>query len=118
VAKSGEEYKRKLEAYEAEEKAKGDLFDPKALVESAKTIRTVNDPELGVIKFGVLTMKDLLDLNKVQDDQKKSIVMLHMMLVKAYPDLTVEDIEKMPAAESARLIAILTKQSGFLKPAR
>jgi len=112
-----EEYKRKLEQYEAEQTEKAKVFDPKEILRSAKEPRSIIDEVLGEVKFGVLTLGELLELNKV-DEQEKSVVMLWMMLKKAHPDLAIEDVKALPIDVSTRLFQILPSQGFLSQPSK
>lgn len=92
------EYKRQIEAYEAEQQQKAKVFDPKAIAENARQIQTLVDSELGVIRYGMLTWKEFkaLNLQEIEDDEEKAYRVLHAMLRKAEPDLTWEDFEALP----------------------
>ena len=112
-----EEYKRKLEQYEAEQTEKAKVFDPKEILRSAKEPRSIIDEVLGEVKFGVLTLGELLELNKVEE-QEKSVVMLWMMLKKAHPDLAIEDVKALPIDVSTRLFQILPSQGFLSQPSK
>jgi len=109
-----EEYKRKLEQHEAKQAEKAKLFDPKDLLRNAGEIREVVHPELGVVRYGVLTVGDLLEINKAESNEKRSLLMLWKMLQKATPDLTAEEVERLPMDVAAALLTALTKEAGFL----
>lgn len=94
-----------------EEKAK--LFDPEEAVQEARTIRTIEDEELGVIKFRVLTMREMLELTKIKDEEERALRMIHAMLAPAYPTLTVEKLKDLPAPTATRLMNLLLERAGF-----
>lgn len=98
---------RRLEA----EKAR--LFNPDELIQEARKIRSVEDEVLGTVKFRVLTMREMLELNKVKDEEERALRMVHMMLMDAYPNLTVEKLRELPAPIAVRLMNLLLERAGF-----
>jgi len=111
-----EEYKRELEQYEQEKHAKAKLFNPKELVAKAREIQTVEDPEHGTIRYGILTMQDLLEINSTcKTNEDRSLQILYHMLKKAYPDLTLEEVRDMPMEDAAHLLTLLSEKAGFLQ---
>lgn len=68
---------------------------------------------LGVISYGRLTMKDLADIKRVEDEIEQSYMMLHRMLVKANPDLTLEEIGNWEPSVFARVFQGLVDLSDF-----
>jgi hypothetical protein len=91
-------------------------FDPAEVVAEAAIIRELNDSILGKVRFGALTLKELRSISKFDDVNDRSYHMIHLMLQKAYPNLTFEQFEAMPFEKVARLSQLLNKHiSGFLQ---
>jgi hypothetical protein len=109
-----EEYAKKLEQYEAEKAEKAAKFDVKALIQSSQQIHSVNVEGLGVVQYGVLTLKDTLELAKYASAEEKSAATIWLMLRKAYPDLTLEDVKNMPLDVAAKIMTALNRDMGFL----
>ena len=109
-----EEYAKKLEKYEQEKAEKASKFDVKALVQSGQQLRSVEVEGLGIIQYGVLTLKDSLELSKYQTNEERSAAMIWLMLRKAYPELSLEDVKNLPLDVAASIMTAITKNLGFL----
>lgn len=109
------EYAQRLEDAQQRLLEKAKLFDPKKLVEDAKKIVTIEDEELGIVNYGHLTTEDLLDIGKEPRKEKRSMMIVHKMLSKAYPDVTLEDVLAMPFSASTRLLEMFSRDSDFLR---
>jgi hypothetical protein len=109
---SCEEIMRKARELD-EEKAK--QFDPDELIRGARELRTARDEELGLVRYRVLTMREMLELSKIQNEEERSLRMIHMMLADAYPTLTVEKLKELPASKAIRLMNLLLEKAGFQK---
>jgi len=109
-----EEYAKKLEKYEQEKAEKAAKFDVKALIQNSKQLRSVEVEGLGEIQYGVLTLSDTLELAKYKTTEEKSAAMIWLMLRKAYPELTFEDVKSMPIDVAANIMTAITKDSSFL----
>ena len=103
-----------LDADDAEDVAKGKLFNPRELLLEAKAIRQKYHKQLGLVNFSVLSFDEMLSLGKVEDKNERSKTMLWMMLNKAYPDLQKEDVGKFPGTKVADLLTLVTKDEDFL----
>lgn len=108
------EYQKVLEADDAEDVAKGKLFDPRELLLEAKAMRQKYHKRLGLVNYSVLTFDDMLSLGAITDKSESSKTMLWMMLRKAYPDLRKEDVGMFPGTKVAELLTLVTKDEGFL----
>lgn len=109
-----EGYQKALEADDAEDAAKGKLFNPRELLLEAKAMHQKYHKKLGLVNYSVLTFDDMLSLGKVEDKDERSKTMLWMMLNKAYPDLRKEDVGKFPGTKVAELLTLVTKDEDFL----
>jgi len=109
-----EEYAKKLEKYEQEKAEKAAKFDVKALIESGRKVRSVNIEGLGEIQYGVLTLSDTLELAKYKTTEERSAATIWLMLRKAYPDLTLEDVKSIPIDMAAKIMTALSEEMGFL----
>ena len=104
---------------EASRKKRAKLFDPRNLVIKAKQLKTINDPEYGIITYGSITWDELQDINKEsKSNDEKMFLILHKMLSKAYPDLTVEDIRNFPPQDITKLSSLLMEKDDFLRWAK
>ncbi len=79
-------------------------------------IKTVEDPELGEIEFGELVYDDLIHIEGIENVNERGMKLVYIMRHKADPNVTEDDIRKLPLTVSSRLAEILAKESGFLKP--
>lgn len=70
----------------------------------------------GTVRYGRLTMKDLADIKRVSDEIEQSYIMLHRMLVKANPDLKLEEIASWEPSVFARIFQELVDVSDFREP--
>ena len=92
-----EEFKRKLEKYEEQQKRAARLFDVKEVLAEASEIREVYVPELDrAVRYGALTVGDLSEVEKAETDMEKGIRILWLMLRKANPELKLEEVQKLP----------------------
>ena len=92
------------------------VFDVQQLLERAATIREVEVPGLGRIRFGELTFEDSFEINKCKTDVEKTEMVAYLMLCKAYQDIPRDFLKRLPLVEGAALIDFLTKQPAFLSP--
>jgi hypothetical protein len=111
-----EEMAKKLEKFEREMAEKAKTFNPKELVKSSKEIHQIEIEGVGVIRYGVLTLADMLELNKAESNEERSFKILWLMLRKAYPELTLEDVKAFPMDVAAKILTALTADLGFLAP--
>ena len=115
-----EEYKRQLEEDDKEKAEKlaaiAKKFDPKQVLKSAREIQRITDEQLGEIRYGMLSLKEINELPKEPDIQKRAFQVLYAMLHKGYPDLTFEEFEALPFDIAARLSQLLSERfTGFLQ---
>lgn len=111
-----EEYRKALDADDAEDVAKGKLFDPRELLLEAKAMHQKYHKKLGLVNYHVLSVDEMFSLNKIEDKGESSKTMIWLMLNKAYPDLKKEDIGKFPGVKVAQLLTLITKDGDFLPP--
>jgi len=118
AAEANPELKAVLDKVEkAEDMAKADIdkvkkFNPRKVL--GKQIHTVVDKELGEISYGDLTIGDAFEVNKAQSDQEKGLTILYIMLKKAEPTFTWDEMKAMPFDVANRLLDIIGKQGAFL----
>jgi hypothetical protein len=109
------QYKQKLEEHEIEDaKAKAEIakkFDAKALAESTRKIHVLVDPDLGEIRYGLLSQSEFaaLHLEAIQNDNEKAERVIHAMLQKADPALTWEDYQAMPFDVRGALTLVMSQ---------
>jgi hypothetical protein len=109
------EYRRRLEMHEREvEAAKAEAagkFDVKALAESTRQIHVLVDPDLGEIRYGLLSQAEFaaLHLEAIQNDNEKAERVIHAMLRKADPSLSWEDFQALPFDVRAALTLVMSQ---------
>jgi hypothetical protein len=98
------------------------LFDPIKLTQDSALIHEQDDPELGLVKYGELTLNDAFVIEKCRSDQDKTAMAAYLMLKKAYPamkDYTPDNIlewqKTMPMAEGAMLLLFIRNTPAFLR---
>ena len=98
------------------------LFDPVKLTENANIIHEDEDAELGLIKYGELSLNDAFVIEKCRNDQDKTSMAAYLMLKKAYPEMkdytpeTIMEWEKsFPMAEGAMLLLFIRRTPAFLR---
>jgi len=112
MEKKVEKFKQQLEKYEEEKKRIAKLFNVRELVAEAGEIREKYVPEINaVVRYGMLTMGDLAELEQAKTDMEKGIRVLWLMLRKADPELKLEQVEKLPVDVAT---AVLTAIAGPL----
>ena len=89
------------------------VFDPKRLARETRELVTVTDEVLGTLRYGRLTVDDMTQLNQTTDPTERSLVAAYLMLKKAYPDITLYDVEAFPLQAITRLLKIFDKDTGF-----
>lgn len=105
------EYKQQLDDHQAEQAQIAKKFDPKALSESTRKIHILVDPDLGEIRYGLLSQVEFaaLHLEAIQNDNEKAERVIHAMLQKADPTLTWEDFSAMPFDVRGALTLIMSQ---------
>jgi hypothetical protein len=112
------DFEQKAKDYEAGEAATkaalAKVFDVKALVARTAQIKEVYHPVLGKMRYGELTLEDSFEINKCANAKEKLLTSAWLMLKKADPAITVDDIRKLPLAEGAALSAFAAGDTSFL----
>jgi hypothetical protein len=113
--KSPVEVGRELfEKEEAAEREAGKKFDPRRILEKAREIKTIKDSVLGEVKYSLLSVKELWELNKISDEWERTRKMIFLLLHKAYPELKSEkDLDDFPAQEMTRLCELIASPENF-----
>ena len=123
------ENKVRIDRYEkmaAQEQANIDattkLFNPAELMRRASEIREFNHPQLGLIRFGELTIADSENIRQCISDADKTAMAVYLMLKKAYPEMptyTPENISgfymAFPVMEGAALLQFVSELPVFLQ---
>ena len=98
------------------------LFDPAKLTELVNTVHEEEDPHLGVIRYGELSLHDAFIIEKCKSDAEKTSMAAYLMLKKGNPSMptyTPENISEwqktMPMAEGALLLMFIRKAPAFLR---
>jgi len=105
-----EEYKRKLEEHERREEARLSAIRITDLLSSSQQLKEVAVEGIGLIKYGRLTVEDVLAVNSIKNDVERSIETVTRMLQKADPSITAEDIKKLPADVFAKIVNALARE--------
>jgi hypothetical protein len=105
-----EKLKKGLEEHKAKQAAEAEKFDIAKVLQSAgeikeKYIEAINS----TVRYGVLTLKDSMEIMKPEDPQQRAIVILWKMLQKADPDITLEQIEKLPLTVATAILTEIGK---------
>ncbi len=118
-AKKFMEEMEKADAAEKAQKAKATkLFDPAVVLSDAKRVHILVDEVLGEVRYGVLTKREIDELNdKEKEPDKRAYKMIFTMLKKGYPDLKLADVEDWPYEVVARISELMSKRfTSFLQP--
>ncbi|RLC74258.1 MAG: hypothetical protein DRI61_16980 [Chloroflexi bacterium] len=104
-----EEFKRKLEKYEEQQKRVAKLFDVKEVLQKSGGIREKYVPKLDmVVRYGPLTIDDLPEIRKGATDEEKALRALWIALRKADPTVTLEDLRKLPLEVLTPLLDLIS----------
>jgi hypothetical protein len=98
---------QKLEEERIEKAKKLGDFDPFKVITAAKEIQIVYDDLLGILKFGELTAKEKTECNKIEDRDAQSVHMIYLMLKKANPSLTEDNVKDFPVQILKRIDLLL-----------
>ncbi|MEM2587071.1 MAG: hypothetical protein QXV23_02115 [Candidatus Bathyarchaeia archaeon] len=109
-----EKARRKLEEHERQRQEAAQTIDLKDLVRKTRGLKSVYIDGYGELKYGSLTFSDLIEISKYQSNEERMVAIVYHMLKKAYPELTIEDVKSLPFNVSAKIIAALGKEEGFL----
>ena len=117
-----EDMERKLEEHDKSEAAKTSMatrrYNPREACRRSSEILVVNDETLGEVRFGVLSITEFADLrlSEVKDENARIRKVVHAMLKKANPELTLQEVEAIPFDEFTILNGILGEAlPGFLR---
>lgn len=100
---------RKLEAQERQEKKVVRVDD----ILSLDTLREIWIEGLGFIRYGRLTVEDMIAISRIEDDFEKSLETVTRMLRKADPEVTVEKVKKLPIDVFNKLVEAITRDPSF-----
>jgi hypothetical protein len=84
------------------------MFDPKEFTAECRRVRTLEDED-GTIRYTVFTVGDAIEISKVTDPGERSLMIVFLMLKKANPGLTLEDVRAWPAMGFHRILQKLAK---------
>ena len=105
-----EEYKRKLEEHERKVEERLSAIRIDDLLSSSTQIKTALVDGIGEIRYGRLTVEDILAINSIKDPTERSIEAITRMLRKADPAVTAEKIKALPADIFAKIVSALAKE--------
>lgn len=86
-------------------------FDPRTL--AVPNVLTMDVEGIGQVSYAKLNMRDMVDIDAEPDEVKKSMLIVHRMMVKAYPDLPQEELEAWDPEVFAKLFKALVEASDF-----
>jgi len=108
-------YKEKLEEFKKQVAEELKEFKIDEIL--TKTILEKEVEGLGVVRYGKLTIADLIDIQKYENDLERGLRTVYLMLKKANPDLTFEQVKQLPIDIALKLITALgeelSRQTGF-----
>ena len=87
-------------------------------VRRANEIVSVYDETLGEFRFGILSVKEFnaLDLSKCKTKQEMLDLVVHAMLQKANPEVTLADLAALPQDDYTIIVSTLSRYlPGFLR---
>ena len=119
--KRSDEFERKIAEHEAEEAQIAKRYNPREACRRSSEILVVTDETLGEVRFGVLSISEFADLklSEIKDENARIRRVVHAMLKKADPELTLEEVEAIPFDEFTILNGILGEAlPGFLRLAQ
>ena len=119
--KRAEEFERKIAEHEAADAQVARRYNPREACRRSTEILVVNDETLGEVRFGVLSISEFADLklSEIKDENARIRKVVHAMLRKADPELTLEEVEAIPFDEFTILNGILGEAlPGFLRLAQ
>ena len=119
------DYAKEHEAALAENRAADERirkhYDVKEAVRRANEIVTVVDETLGEVRFGILNVSEFsaLNLPKCKDTEEMLRNVVYAMFHKASPEVTIADIESLPADDYIIITGIISPYyPGFLQAAK
>ena len=116
-----EEFERRIAEHEAAEARVARRYNPREACRRSSEILVVTDETLGEVRFGVLSISEFADLklSEVKDENARIRKVVHAMLKKADPELTLAEVEAIPFDEFTILNGILGEAlPGFLRLAQ
>ncbi len=119
--KRAEEFERKLAEHEAAQRQVARRYDPREACRRSSEILVVKDETLGEVHFGVLSISEFTDLklSEIKDENARIRKVVHAMLRKADPELTLAEVEAIPFDEFTIINGILGEAlPGFLRLAQ
>jgi len=105
-----EKGKRKLAEYERAKAEKAKLFSIDEVLADSSKIREAYVEELGVkVRYGVLTVGDLAEINKAETAEEKAVLMLYKMLEKADKNVTLDKVKALPLDVATAILTVISK---------
>ncbi len=86
-------------------------FDPRTL--SQVTILEMDVEGVGKVSYAKLNMRDMVEIDAEPDEVKKAMLIVHRSLVKAYPDLAYDELDKWDPEVFAKLFKALVDAVDF-----
>ncbi len=115
------EFERKLAEHEAVREQVARRYNPREACRRSSEILVVKDETLGEVRFGILSISEFTDLrlSEIKDENARIRKVVHAMLKKADPELTLSEVEAIPFDEFTILNGILGEAlPGFLRLAQ
>lgn len=96
------------------------MFDPRELVEKGNKIKSVNIDGYGELKYGQLTVGDLLEVfgegftvKNPEPTAEQMLKLAHKMIQKAYPNFSFEDFLKITPGDLEKILDALFESEDF-----
>lgn len=92
---------------------KSKIFNPKVHAKKTQEIQSIEDAELGIVRYGELTSKEMINIiNNYKEEIDQCNHFLLTWLQKGQSDLTINDIENLPARVYNRLLKVFRETVG------
>jgi hypothetical protein len=95
--------------------AKQRKFNHAKIIRESRCIKTILDPDLGLIRYVTLKHGDMAEImKKYQDPMERGFQMVFRMLRPTNPGLMEQDILDLPFDVVCRLMTVLAPKNGYL----
>jgi hypothetical protein len=94
------------------------MFNIDDFAEDVNTVKVKYVKGVGKVKYKILTMQDILDVQKYADTTERGLHILTTMLAKADKNVTYEKVANLPPQVANKLVSELLSEMGFLTPGK
>jgi hypothetical protein len=104
------------ELFEKEEAADREIakkYDPVAIIKKGTELHRIVDKQEGEILYYPIQLEDLDDIGRAKTEHERTQILLFKLLGRAYPELTLEAVKKMPLMKAAYILEVIGKVEGF-----